>query len=43
MAYQRFAQTPSAVGFPLLINGLLESGVTRERKQKCGKLWALYP
>jgi len=28
MAHQRFAQTPSAFGFPLLIKGLLESGVT---------------
>src|ERR1700751_1511185 len=29
MAHQCFAQTPSAYGFPLLIKGLLESGVTR--------------
>jgi fatty-acyl-CoA synthase len=29
MAKQCIAQTPSAYGFPLLIKGLLESGVTR--------------
>jgi fatty-acyl-CoA synthase len=34
MAYQRFAQTPSAFGFPLLIKGLLESGVTRGPQQE---------
>jgi fatty-acyl-CoA synthase len=34
MAYQRFAQTPSAFGFPLLIKGLLESGVTRDPQQE---------
>jgi hypothetical protein len=31
MANQCIAQTPSAYGFPLLIKGLLESGVTRPR------------
>jgi fatty-acyl-CoA synthase len=34
MAYQRFAQTPSAFGFPLLIKGLLESGVARDPQQE---------
>ena len=34
MAHQRFAQTPSAFGFPLLIKGLLESGVTRHPEQE---------
>jgi fatty-acyl-CoA synthase len=34
MADQRFAQTPSASGFPLLIKGLLESGVTRDPQQE---------
>jgi acyl-CoA synthetase (AMP-forming)/AMP-acid ligase II len=34
MAHQCFAQTPSANGFPLLIKGLLESGVTRDPEQE---------
>ena len=34
MAHQRFAQTPSACGFPLLIKSLLESGVTRDPEQE---------
>ena len=34
MAHQCFAQTPSAYGFPLLIKGLLESGVTRDPEQE---------
>src|ERR1700750_2665796 len=34
MADQRFAQTPPAVGFPLLVKGLLESGVTRDPEQE---------
>ena len=34
MAHQCFAQTPSACGFPLLIKGLLESGVTRNPEQE---------
>ena len=34
MAHQCFAQTPSAFGFPLLIKGLLESGVTRDPEQE---------
>jgi fatty-acyl-CoA synthase len=34
MAHQCFAQTPSAYGFPLLIKGLLESGVTRAPEQE---------
>jgi fatty-acyl-CoA synthase len=34
MSYQRFAQTPSAFGSPLLIKGLLESGVTRDPQQE---------
>jgi fatty-acyl-CoA synthase len=34
MANQCIAQTPSAYGFPLLIKGLLESGVTRNPEQE---------
>jgi hypothetical protein len=34
MANQCIAQTPSAYGFPLLIKGLLESGVTRDPEQE---------
>jgi len=34
MAHQCFAPTPSASGFPLLIKGLLESGVTRAPEQE---------
>ena len=34
MASQYIAQTPSAYGFPLLIKGLLESGVTRAPEQE---------
>ena len=34
MANQCIAQTPSAYGFPLLIKGLLESGVTRAPEQE---------
>jgi len=34
MANQGIAQTPSAYGFPLLIKGLLESGVTRDPEQE---------
>ena len=34
MASQYIAQTPSANGFPLLIKGLLESGVTRAPEQE---------
>jgi fatty-acyl-CoA synthase len=34
MAHQCFAQTPSACGFPLLIKGLLESGVARAPEQE---------
>jgi fatty-acyl-CoA synthase len=34
MAHQRFAKTRSACGFPLLIKGLLESGVTRDPEQE---------
>jgi len=34
MAHQRFAQTPSAFGFPLSIKGLLESGVARDPQQE---------
>src|ERR1700750_2012001 len=34
MADQRFAQTPPAVGFPLLVKGLLESGVMRDPQQE---------
>jgi acyl-CoA synthetase (AMP-forming)/AMP-acid ligase II len=34
MAYRHFAQTPPAFGFPLLIKGLLESGVTRDPQQE---------
>ena len=34
MASQYIPQTPSAYGFPLLIKGLLESGVTRAPEQE---------
>jgi fatty-acyl-CoA synthase len=34
MANQCIAQTPPAYGFPLLIKGLLESGVTRDPEQE---------
>ena len=34
MANQCIVQTPSAYGFPLLIKGLLESGVTRAPEQE---------
>ena len=34
MASQYIAQTPAAYGFPLLIKGLLESGVTRAPEQE---------
>ena len=34
MANQCITQTPSAYGFPLLIKGLLESGVTRAPEQE---------
>ena len=34
MAHQCFAPTSSASGFPLLIKGLLESGVTRDPEQE---------
>ena len=34
MANLCIAQTPSAYGFPLLIKGLLESGVTRNPEQE---------
>jgi hypothetical protein len=34
MSRQCFAQTPPPCGFPLLIKGLLESGVTRAPEQE---------
>jgi hypothetical protein len=34
VASQYIAQTPSAYAFPLLIKGLLESGVTRAPEQE---------
>ena len=34
MASQYIAQTPATYGFPLLIKGLLESGVTRAPEQE---------